>query len=74
MASPVVLDARIFGTLRDANVVGKYIAPWVEVKDIASDVTFCNVNLILGAGDMMPDLVDNTAALAGTNYQYTKGQ
>ena len=71
---PVVLDARIFGTLRDANVVGKYIAPWVEVKDIASDVTFCNVNLILGAGDMMPDLVDNTAALAGTNYQYTKGQ
>ena len=70
----VVLDARIFGSLRDANVVGKYIAPWVEVKDIASDVTLCNVNLILGAGDMMPDLVDNTAALAGTNYQYTKGQ
>jgi hypothetical protein len=68
---PVVLDARIFGTLRDANVVGKYIAPWVEVKGSASDTIAVNVNLILGAGDTMPVMEGGTA---GTDNYYSKGQ
>jgi hypothetical protein len=67
------IDARIFGSLRDSHVTGRYIAPWVTVTDNESDadVTKTSVNLILGGGDQMPVFEAGTAGLS--NY-YSKGQ
>jgi hypothetical protein len=71
--TPVVMDARIFGSLRDAKVTGKYIAPVVTVvaTDAGTRTITCDVNLILGGGDRMPVF---EAGTSGTNTYYSDGQ
>jgi hypothetical protein len=68
-----VVDARYWGSLRDARVTGKYIAPWVTVADTedTGTITWISVELLLGAGDTMPVMEGGTA---GTNSYYSKGQ
>jgi hypothetical protein len=70
---PAVLDVRIFGSLRDAKVVGKYIAPYLTVinTDDTGNTSVADVDLILGGGDQMPVF---EAGTAGTNTYYSKGQ
>jgi hypothetical protein len=77
-ATATVLDARIFGTLRDANVIGKYIAPYVTVVNTktgaatADSAITADVNLLLGAGDTMPVISGGT--MGGTKPYYSPGQ
>ena len=72
-AAAIVIDARIFGSLRHKNITGKYIAPWVTVTDgqTSTDVSSISMELILGAGDTMPVVTGGTA---GTSNYYSKGQ
>jgi hypothetical protein len=71
---PVVFDARLMGSLRNAEVIGKYIAPWITVADTHatpnSPSTTVSASLIL-TGDTMPVITGGTA---GTDNYYTKGQ
>ena len=76
-ATATVLDARIFGSLRDANVIGKYIAPYVTVINTkaggtADSAITADVNLLLGAGDTMPVIDFGTSG--GTTPYYSPGQ
>ena len=72
-AATIVIDARIFGSLRHKNVTGKYIAPWVTLIDgqTGTNVSAVSMELILGAGDTMPVVTGGTA---GTSNYYSKGQ
>jgi hypothetical protein len=69
-----IINARLVGSLRRDEVL-KYIAPKVlaNVHD-DGDTALISVTLLLGAGDSMPVMVDETAALAGTDYYYSQGQ
>ena len=76
-ATATVLDARIFGSLRDANVIGKYIAPYVtfvntKVAGNADTTLTADVNILLGAGDSMPVISGGT--MGGTKPYYSAGQ
>jgi hypothetical protein len=76
-AAATVLDARIFGSLRDANVIGKYIAPYVtfvntKVAGNADTTLTADVNILLGAGDSMPVISGGT--MGGTKPYYSAGQ
>ena len=68
---PVQIDARIMGSLRDSEVEGPYIAPYVTVVDNTGDnLLTAYVDLILGGGDTMPIMEGGSTV---TNY-YTQGQ
>jgi hypothetical protein len=69
-----IINARLVGSLRRDEVL-KFVAPKVlaNVHD-DGDTALISVDLILGAGDSMPVMVDETAALAGTDYYYSQGQ
>jgi hypothetical protein len=75
-ATTTTLDCRIFGSFRDKNVVGKYVAPYVTFVDTkvagsANTLLRASVNLLLGGGDQMPVF---EAGTAGTGTYYSKGQ
>ncbi|MGA3315247.1 MAG: hypothetical protein ABSC64_02270 [Candidatus Korobacteraceae bacterium] len=79
-STPTLIEARFFGSFRDANVVGNYVAPIITVVDTPVSTSYdsamlMDVNLLLGAGDTMPVIVSSGAQPTSTYVPYySQGQ
>ncbi len=72
----VMLDARIFGSLRHASEVGTYLAPYVRITATgdADNATTVDVNLMLAASDHAPVISSASTVMGTPTAYYSAGQ